>query len=144
MPNEVRVAVNGYGVIGKRVADAVRAQPDMTLVGISDVTTDYRIRTAAVLGLPVYVSVPEKAADMKAQGIPVAGTLDDLLKQVDVVADCTPKGIGAKNLARYRAAGVKAILQGGEKHDGDTLHDFTSLRRVQGPSRRARESATTR
>jgi len=125
MPNEVRVAVNGYGVIGKRVADAVRAQPDMTLVGISDVTTDYRIRTAAVLGLPVYASVPEKVADMKAQGIPVAGTLDDLLKQVDVVADCTPKGIGAKNLARYRDAGVKAILQGGEKHDV-TGHSFVA------------------
>ena len=55
---KVRVAVNGYGVIGKRVADAVRAQPDMELAGVSDVTTDYRIKTAAVLGLPVYVSVP--------------------------------------------------------------------------------------
>lgn len=44
--------VNGYGVIGKRVADAVRAQPDMHLVGISDITSDYRVKTAVVLGLP--------------------------------------------------------------------------------------------
>lgn len=29
----IRVAVNGYGVIGKRVADAVALQPDMTLAG---------------------------------------------------------------------------------------------------------------
>ena len=28
----VRVAVNGYGAISKRVADVVRAQPDMKLV----------------------------------------------------------------------------------------------------------------
>jgi glyceraldehyde-3-phosphate dehydrogenase (NAD(P)) len=41
----VRVAVNGYGVIGKRVADAVRMQPDMELVGVSDVVSDYRIKT---------------------------------------------------------------------------------------------------
>jgi glyceraldehyde-3-phosphate dehydrogenase (NAD(P)) len=55
----------------------------------------------------------------------VAGTLDDLLEKIDVIADCTPKGIGAKNLARYGAAGVKAILQGGEKHDV-TGHSFVA------------------
>ena len=112
----IRVAVNGYGVIGKRVADAVRAQPDMQLAGISDVGTDYRIKTAGVLGLRVFASTHEKAPEMRAAGIPIAGTLDDLLNQTDVIVDCTPKGIGATNLTRYRAAGVKAVLQGGEKH----------------------------
>lgn len=34
MNNRIRVAVNGYGVIGKRVADAVMVQPDMKLSGI--------------------------------------------------------------------------------------------------------------
>lgn len=53
--NKVKVAVNGYGVIGKRVADAVRRQDDMELVGVSDVVTDYRIKPAAVLGLSVLV-----------------------------------------------------------------------------------------
>jgi glyceraldehyde-3-phosphate dehydrogenase (NAD(P)) len=125
MPDHVRVAVNGYGVIGKRVADAVRAQPDMQLDGISDITSDYRIKTAVVLELPVYASAPEKAAEMKDAGIPVAGVLDDLLKRVDVVVDCTPKGVGAGNLARYRGAGVKTILQGGEKHDV-TGHSFVA------------------
>lgn len=122
---KVRVAVNGYGVIGKRVADAVRAQADMELVGVSDLTTDYKIKAAVVRGLPVYSAVAEKAADMKAAGVPLDGTLDDLLGRIDVVADCTPKGIGAKNLARYRAAGVKAILQGGEKHEV-TGHSFVA------------------
>ena len=125
MPDRVRVAVNGYGVIGKRVADAVRAQPDMHLAGISDITSDYRVKTAVVLGLPVYASAPEQAAEMEGAGIPVAGVLDDLLKRVDVVVDCTPKGVGAMNLARYRAAGVKAILQGGEQHDV-TGHSFVA------------------
>jgi glyceraldehyde-3-phosphate dehydrogenase/erythrose-4-phosphate dehydrogenase len=31
----VRVFVGGYGVIGKRVADAIALRRDMTLVGIS-------------------------------------------------------------------------------------------------------------
>jgi glyceraldehyde-3-phosphate dehydrogenase (NAD(P)) len=125
MPDDVRVGVNGYGVIGKRVADAVRAQPDMELVGVSDVTTDYRIRTAMVLGLPVYASLPDKVPEMTAAGIGLGGTLDDLLQRIDVMVDCTHKGIGAKNLARYGAAGVKAILQGGETHE-TTGHSFVA------------------
>ena len=76
---KVRVAVNGYGVIGKRVADAVRVQPDVDLVGVSDVTTDYRVKAAVVLGLPVYASVPEKMSETQAAAIPVSGSLDDLL-----------------------------------------------------------------
>ncbi len=126
MTNEkIQVAVNGYGVIGKRVADAVRVQPDMELVGVADVVSDYRVQAGAVLGLPIYASLPQKVDEMKATGIPVAGTLDDLLTQVEVVVDCTPKGIGAKNLERYRAGGVKAIYQGGEKHSL-TGHSFVA------------------
>lgn len=122
---KIRVAVNGYGVIGKRVADAVMVQPDMQLVGVGDVVTDYRIKTAVVAGLPIYTSLPEKAGEMRDAGIPVVGTLDDLLAQTDVVIDCTPKGIGARNLAVYRAAGVRAIYQGGEKHNL-TDHSFVA------------------
>jgi glyceraldehyde-3-phosphate dehydrogenase (NAD(P)) len=31
----IRVGVNGYGTIGKRVADAGAAQPDMELAGVA-------------------------------------------------------------------------------------------------------------
>jgi glyceraldehyde-3-phosphate dehydrogenase (NAD(P)) len=123
--NKIRVAVNGYGIIGKRVADAVKIQPDMELVGVADVVSDYRVKSAMVLGLPIFASLPEKANEMQAAGIPVAGTLGDLLKQVDVVVDCTPKGIGARNLERYRSAGVKVAYQGGEKHSL-TGHSFVA------------------
>lgn len=123
--NKIRVAVNGNGVIGKRVADAVRQQPDMELFGIADIVSDYRVKAAVVLGLPVYASLPEKADEMKSAGIPVLGNLNELLKQIDVMADCTPKGVGAKNLELYQAAGVKAIYQGGEKHSL-TGHSFVA------------------
>ena len=116
-PARVRVAVNGYGVIGKRIADAVAQQDDMTLVGVADVVSDYRIRVAVERGYPIYAATSEARGAMEAVGLPVVGTLNDLLGQVDVVADCTPKKIGAQNRPRYQAAGVKSIWQGGEKHE---------------------------
>jgi len=121
----MRVAVNGYGVIGKRIADAVRMQPDMELVGVSDVVSDYRIKTATALGIPVYASTTESFSEMSAAGVPVAGGLHGLLDQLDVIVDCTPAGVGAKNLNHYREHGVKAILQGGEKH-AVTGHSFVA------------------
>jgi glyceraldehyde-3-phosphate dehydrogenase (NAD(P)) len=113
----VRVAVNGYGVIGKRVADAVAKQEDMVLAGVADVVADYRIRVAVERGYPVFVSVPERRGDMEAAGVPVEGSLDDLLARADVVVDCAPKKLGAANKETYARAGVKAVFQGGEKHE---------------------------
>ena len=52
--SRVRVAVNGYGVIGKRVADGVTFQPDMELVRVADIISDYRIRIALERGYPVW------------------------------------------------------------------------------------------
>ncbi len=123
--NIIRVAVNGYGVIGKRVADAVRLQPDMELIGVGDVVSDYRVKAGVVLGIPMYASLPDKVDAMKAAGIPVLGTLDDLLAQSDVVVDCTPKGIGARNFEHYQALGIKVVYQGGEKHSL-TGHSFVA------------------
>ena len=109
--SRIRVAVNGYGVIGKRVADAVCLQPDMELVGVADIVSDYRIRVAAERTYPVFASTPEARSEMEGAGV------DDLLAGVDVVADCTPKKVAATNRSRYQAAGVKVVWQGGEKHE---------------------------
>ena len=123
--NRIRVAVNGYGVIGKRIADAVAAQDDMELVGVADVVTDWRIKVAVEKGYPVFAASPDSKAAMTAAGIPVAGDLETLLRDVDVVADATPKKIAEANLERYRAANVKSVFQGGEKHSL-TGHSFVA------------------
>jgi glyceraldehyde-3-phosphate dehydrogenase (NAD(P)) len=117
MQKRVRVAVNGYGVIGKRVADAVALQEDMTLAGVADIVSDYRIRVAAERGYRVYAALAERGPEMEAAGIPIVGVLDDLLRECDIVVDCAPKKVAATNKARYEAAGVKGIFQGGEKHE---------------------------
>ena len=51
---KIKVAVNGYGVIGKRVADAVTIQDDMELAGVCDVITDWRIKIAEERKYPVF------------------------------------------------------------------------------------------
>jgi glyceraldehyde-3-phosphate dehydrogenase (NAD(P)) len=69
----IGVAVNGYGVIGKRVADAVQAMPDMELVGVADVATDWRVRTAIGHDIPVFAATQQAEAAMRAAEVPLAG-----------------------------------------------------------------------
>lgn len=121
----IRVAVNGYGVIGKRVADAIVKQDDLSLVGVADVGTDWRMRVAVQRGFKLFASLDQRAGAMREAGLDVAGALDDLLRETDVIVDCTPKSIGAKNAELYRQRGVKFIVQGGEKHDV-TGHSFVA------------------
>lgn len=123
--HKVRVAVNGYGVIGKRIADAIVLQDDMELVGVADVVSDWRIKVAVEKGYPVFASTPEAIEEMRAAGIPLAGNLEDLLSRIDVMADATPKKVASANLEKYRTAGVKSIFQGGEKHSL-TGHSFVA------------------
>ncbi len=122
---KVKVAVNGYGVIGKRVADAVMLQPDMELIGVCDVAKDWRIKVANLKEIPVYAFNLEAADKMRGAGIEVVGTLEQLLQRVDIVVDCAPKKFGAENAKKYQKAGVKFIVQGGEKHE-ITGHSFVA------------------
>lgn len=123
--NKIHVAINGYGVIGRRVADAVVLQDDMELVGIADIATGYRVHIANKRGYALYAAIPDKASEMRDAGLGIRGTLDDLLKNAEIMVDCTPKGIDAKNKTRYEQAGLKAIFQGGAKHDL-TGHSFVA------------------
>lgn len=122
---KIKVAVNGYGVIGRRVADAVTLQEDMILVGISDVATDWRIKSSQRLGYKLFSFNSETTEDMKAAGLTIHGTLDNLLEEVDVVIDCSPKKIAANNVKIYQLKKVKFILQGGEMHE-ETGHSFVA------------------
>jgi glyceraldehyde-3-phosphate dehydrogenase (NAD(P)) len=125
MQHRVRVAVNGYGVIGKRVAEAVTMQDDMALAGVSDVVTDWRARTVVRSRFRLFGATDDAGSAMRAAGLDVAGTLDDLLEEADLVVDCTPKRVAAENIDRYRRHGVKLIVQGGEKHAA-TGHSFVA------------------
>jgi glyceraldehyde-3-phosphate dehydrogenase (NAD(P)) len=124
-PNKIRVALNGYGVIGKRVAAAVGLQNDMALVGVADVGADWRVRVATQQGLRLYSASAAAAEAMRNAGLPMAGDLAELVAAADIVVDCTPKHVGAANAELYRRAGKPFIVQGGEKHEV-TGHSFVA------------------
>jgi glyceraldehyde-3-phosphate dehydrogenase (NAD(P)) len=112
----VRVAINGYGTIGKRLADAVKAQDDMEIVGVVKTSPSFELYHAQQLGFPIYANNQENVETFKAAGILVEGTVEDLLDKADIVFDCTPNKMGAANVEKlYKPRNVKAILQGGEK-----------------------------
>jgi glyceraldehyde-3-phosphate dehydrogenase (NAD(P)) len=111
------IVVNGYGTIGKRVADAVSAQDDMKVVGVSKTKPDFEARMAVEKGYDLYISIPEREKLFHEAGIEISGTVDEMLDDAELVVDCTPGGIGAKNLEKYKKIGLKAIFQGGEKHE---------------------------
>jgi glyceraldehyde-3-phosphate dehydrogenase (NAD(P)) len=62
---------------------------------------------------------------MENAEIQVQGTLSDLIKKADIIVDCTPKKIAAKNIEKYKEANLKFIVQGGEKHE-TTGHSFSA------------------
>ena len=111
----IKVGVNGYGVIGKRVAEAVSKQNDMKLVGIAKREPDYKAKVALRKKFDLYAS--EDLKKFEGSGVEVKGTLNDLLSKVDILVDCTPEEVGATNKQLYEKAGVKAIWQGGEEHE---------------------------
>ena len=110
----IKVGVNGYGVIGKRVAYAVSRQDDMQLIGIAKQSPDYKAKLARRRGISVYSSGDPDA--FKGSEVKASGTLRDLLGSVDIIVDTTPEGVGEENKKIYEEAGVKAIWQGGEDH----------------------------
>jgi glyceraldehyde-3-phosphate dehydrogenase (NAD(P)) len=122
---KIRVAINGYGVIGRRVADAVSRQNDMELIGVADVSSTWRTRIANTKQFPLFAATPQAQGPMREAGLKIEGTLDDMLKAAQVVVDCAPKSVGAANVQKYKDAKVKFIIQGGEKHSV-TGHSFVA------------------
>jgi glyceraldehyde-3-phosphate dehydrogenase (NAD(P)) len=113
----LQVGINGYGTIGKRVADAVAAQPDMEVCGVAKASPDFGADGAVRRGYPLYVAIEERESAFREAGFDPAGTSSDLIEESDVVVDAAPGGIGAKNLPAYDAADTPAILQGKEDDD---------------------------
>ncbi|MGZ7070492.1 MAG: phosphorylating glyceraldehyde-3-phosphate dehydrogenase [Methanobacterium sp.] len=125
------VGINGYGTIGKRVADAVSAQDDMKIVGVTKRSPDFEARMAVKKGYDLYISAPDRESSFEDAGIKVTGTADELFEKLDMVVDCTPGGIGAKNKEQiYEKIGLKAIFEGGEKHDqiGLSFNSFSNYK----------------
>ncbi len=113
---KVKVGVIGYGTIGKRVAWAVSKQPDMEISGVAKTRPNWEVYSALKKGYPIY-TLEKSLNTFRKQGIEISGTVEDLLKEVDVIVDATPAGIGSKNKDLYVRYGVRQVFQGGESAD---------------------------
>jgi len=117
--SKAKLAVVGFGAVGMRLADGAAVQEDMELVGIVDVapTTPIRALHESGMAYDLYLVDMARKPEFDLLGIPIAGSFDDLLEQVDVALDATPAGVGAQNKILYEKHGIKAIFQAGEKND---------------------------
>ncbi|HYF83213.1 MAG TPA: type II glyceraldehyde-3-phosphate dehydrogenase [Clostridia bacterium] len=114
----IKVGVAGYGVIGQRLADGVASQGDMKLVGVADVAPTLAVRALKEKGMPynLYLAVQDNKSQFDELNIPVSGTLEELVQEVDIMLDATSAGVGAMNKELYARYNKKAIFQGGEKN----------------------------
>ncbi|PSP60641.1 type II glyceraldehyde-3-phosphate dehydrogenase [Halobacteriales archaeon QH_8_64_26] len=111
----LQVGVNGYGTIGKRVADAVAAQPDMELLGVAKTRPNFEAERAVKKGYRLFAAVPERVERFEEAGIDLAGEVEELVEESDVVVDAAPSGIGAGNRELYEEYDTPALYQGGEE-----------------------------
>ena len=110
----MKVSINGYGTIGKRVAEAVDKHPKLKLVGVAKYTPDQDARLANLLGFKVFV--PKENIDkFKAEGIKVEGTVEEMVEESDIIVDASSDGKGTINKEMYKKKNKPAIFQGGEK-----------------------------
>lgn len=113
----IQVAVNGYGTIGKRVADAVALQPDMELVGVAKTRPNHEAELAVENGYPLYAAIEDRVHLFEEASIELAGTVEELVEAADIVVDACPSGIGAENKSLYEEYDTPALYQGGEDAD---------------------------
>lgn len=113
----IRVAINGYGTIGKRVADAVTRQPDMTVAGIAKRTPNCEAKIACERRYCLYAASEDDRAAFDQANLEANGTIDDLLIKSDVIVDTTPDGVAQQYRDRYKDVGIPVVYQGGEDAD---------------------------
>lgn len=112
-----KVFVNGYGSIGSRITSFIQQDPDIEVVGVGKYSADENVKVATSKGLRVFV--PEKKMD-EFIDYEVAGTIESVLNDCDLVIDASPGGKGYFNKKDlYEPKNLMAIYQGGETIEGE-------------------------
>lgn len=109
----IKVAINGYGTIGKRIASAILRLPDFELVGVAKYSVDYSAFIASRLGIKMFVP-REKYREFRERGVEPEGDVEYLINEADLIYDASPPKQGLKNKEVYTKYNKPAIFQGGE------------------------------
>lgn len=83
-------------------------------MGISDIISYYRIKVAVGWTSPYAHPTGDGVRNEGCWPSCRRPVEESRLVNVHVMVDCTPEGIAAGNLEGYKAAGIKAVVQGGE------------------------------
>lgn len=115
----VKVFINGYGNIGRRLASALSSDKEIQFIGVAKYTIDEKVREA--LDNHYNVFVPSAAlSSFREKGYNVAGTVEDAVRQSDLVIDAAKEGGGFDNKkSLYEPLDKPAIFQGGEDRHGE-------------------------
>lgn len=112
-----KVFVNGYGSIGSRIAQFIKDDPEIKVVGVGKFSPDEKVNDAISRGFDVFV--PQKSLD-SFKNYKIKGTIESALDECDLVIDAAPGGVGFQNKKQlYEPKGLMAIYQGGESVVGE-------------------------
>jgi glyceraldehyde-3-phosphate dehydrogenase (NAD(P)) len=115
----VRVFINGYGNIGRRLASALSLDKEIQFVGVAKYTADEKVKEALENRYGVYVP-GEVLSTFKEKGYNVTGTVKEAVSACDLVVDAAKEGGGfANKKALYEPMKKAAIFQGGEDRHGE-------------------------
>jgi len=115
----VRVFINGYGNIGRRLASALSVDKEIQFIGVAKYTADEKVKEALDNHYNVFVPKAMISA-FKDRGYSVTGTVEEAVKQSDFVIDAAKEGGGYDNKkGLYEPMKKPAIFQGGEDRHGE-------------------------
>ncbi len=115
----VKIFINGYGNIGRRLASALSVDKEIQLVGVAKYTIDDKVKEALDNRFNVFVP-DEMLGAFKEKGYDVTGSIKDAVKHSNLVIDAAKEGGGYDNKkSLYEPMNKPAIFQGGEDRHGD-------------------------
>ncbi|MFI5424828.1 MAG: type II glyceraldehyde-3-phosphate dehydrogenase [Nitrososphaeraceae archaeon] len=124
----VKVFINGYGNIGRRIATAFYQDKEIQLIGVGKYSVDDRVKDAVDRNFPLYVPA-NMISKFKEKGFPVSGNISNAIMESDIVIDAAKDGYGYDNKVNlYEPLNKAAIFQGGEDNTGvkkvaDVIHN---------------------
>ena len=115
----VKIFINGYGNIGRRLAGALATDKEFQLIGIAKYTPDEKVKEALDNRFSVFVPGDELES-FRAKGFQVTGTVSEAVQSCDIVVDAAKEGGGFENKKKfYEPMKKRAIFQGGEDRHGE-------------------------
>jgi glyceraldehyde-3-phosphate dehydrogenase (NAD(P)) len=124
----VKLFINGYGNIGRRLATAFNLDKQVNLIGIAKYSADERVKEAVSKGYKIFIPHSIEK-DFNNRKLEFSGYIEEAIEQSDIVIDASKEGLGFENKQKYYVPMKKmAIFQGGEDREGrysvaDIIHN---------------------